>query len=107
MNNTNIPPKKIRNNTYANQNLWDNIPLTIHIIIVWINNIKPIARGWFICVNIILVVNMMIKILLISENSLFKILVLGINEEIYFLFSEVLKGVPYIWFTRPIFLLNY
>jgi hypothetical protein len=41
-----------------------------------------------------------------SENSLIKILILGIKEKFLF-FSEVLKECSYIWFTRSIFFLNY
>lgn len=62
------------------------------IKVVWINNISPMAKGWLINIKIIVV-----KILIeennklnISENSLYKILILEINER-RFLFSEVLK----------------
>lgn len=52
MNNTNIPPRKIKNKIYENQNLFVIKPLNIEIKIVCSNNIKPIARGWFICIKI-------------------------------------------------------
>lgn len=50
---------------------------------VWINNINPIANGWFIWIKIILVINVVeYKIsCIISGDSLFKILILGINDE--------------------------
>lgn len=47
-------------------------------------------------------VGIIIKIREISENSLFKILILEIKEESYF-FSDVFKELSYIWFTRPKF----
>ena len=88
MNKTNIPPRKIKYKTYANQNNWKIIPLIKEINEVWINKINPIATGRFICVNIILnnILNIIITNL-ISGNSLFKILILGINE----------KVLPFLW----------
>lgn len=56
MNNTNIPPIMIMNRMYENQNLLYIVPLIRHTIVVWINNIRPMARGCFICVNISLVI---------------------------------------------------
>jgi hypothetical protein len=93
MNNTNIPPTKIRNKIYENQNLWCNDPLIIHIIIVWSINIDPIANGCFICVKRALkIILIFMSVIVISECSLGKMLVLGIDDKI-FLLSEVLKGL--------------
>jgi len=81
INSTSIPPTMIMNRIYENQNLLYMVPLMIHTIVVWINNIIPMANGCFICVNINLV-NVLIDIsnFVISEGILYKILVLGINE---------------------------
>lgn len=43
----------------------------------------------------------------ISENSLFKILILEIKDKNYFFFWYLKKNSFYLWFTRPMFLLNY
>jgi hypothetical protein len=48
----------------------------IHTIVVCISSIIPIASGCFIWVNIILVMSSFV----ISEDILYKILVLGMNE---------------------------
>ena len=84
----NIPTKKIKNSTYANQSDCDIIPLIKEIKEVWINKISPVAKGWFICVNMNL--NNILAIIiknLISGNILFEILILGINE----------KVLPFLW----------
>lgn len=106
---TNIPPIMIMNKMYENQKLLYIVPLIKHTIIVCISSINPMAIGCFICVNIRLVIVLMdMNNFVMSGGILFKMLVLGINEMvIYHLSSEVLKVVPYFWFTRPIFLLNY
>jgi hypothetical protein len=81
INSTNIPPIIIMNRMYENQNLLYIVPLMIHIIVVCINSIIPIASGCFICVNIILVIVLVdISNFVISGGILYKILVLGINE---------------------------
>ena len=49
---TSIPPIVIMNRMYENQNLLYIVPLMRHTIVVWINNIRPMAMGCFICVNI-------------------------------------------------------
>ena len=41
---------------YGNQNLLYIVPLIGHNIVVCINSISPMAIGWFICVNINLVI---------------------------------------------------
>jgi len=49
---------------------------------VYINNNKPIDKGLLIIKNIILNINKIdIKIIIISESSLIKILILGINDK--------------------------
>lgn len=53
MNKTNIPPKKIKNKIYENQNLSNIIPVIKQIKIVWINSMNPIANGCFNWENII------------------------------------------------------
>ena len=51
------------------QNDWEIIPLIKEINEVWINKINPIAKEWFICVNIILnnILNIIIKNLISRE----------------------------------------
>lgn len=56
INSTSIPPIMIMNRMYENQNLLYIVPLIRHTIVVWINNIRPMAIGCFICVNISLVI---------------------------------------------------
>ena len=56
INSTSIPPIIIINRMYENQNLLYIVPLIRHTIVVWINNIRPMASGCFICVNINLVI---------------------------------------------------
>lgn len=68
---------------YENQKFFDIIPLIIDISIVWINNINPIARGCFICVNIKLIIMLILIIIIISGVILLKILILGIKEEVW------------------------
>ena len=68
-------------------------PMMRHTIVVWISNISPMANGCFICVNINLVIVLIdISSLVMSGGILFKMLVLGINEMVFSLSSEVLKG---------------
>lgn len=57
---------------------------------VWINSINPIAIGCFICIKIVLEIKLMRDKIncKISGNSLFKILILGINDR-GFSFLEV------------------
>ena len=45
-----------------------------------------------------------IKSRVISENSLNKILVLGIKDKVFLFFSEALRKSFHSWFTRPKFL---
>jgi hypothetical protein len=60
------------------------------IIVVCINSISPMAIGCFICVNINLIIVLIdISIFVMSEGILFKMLVLGINEMVFDLASEV------------------
>jgi len=69
------------------------VPLIRHTIVVCINSISPIAIGCFICVNINLVIVLIdISNFVMSGGILFKMLVLGINEMVSCLSSEVLKG---------------
>jgi hypothetical protein len=56
INNTNIPPIMIMNRMYENQNLLYIVPLKIHIIVVCMSSISPMARGCFTCVNINLII---------------------------------------------------
>jgi hypothetical protein len=56
---------------YENHVLLSNSLLIMHMIVVWISNIIPIARGCFICVNRILVSALVDKrVLMISEGIL-------------------------------------
>lgn len=62
----------------------------MQINIVWISNINPIAKGWIILINIILVNkrHKEIKNWIISRNSLLKILILGINDKEFSFFLK-------------------
>jgi hypothetical protein len=63
-----------------------------HAIIVCSSSISPLASGWFICVNIALIVALAVISTVMSGNSLnFKMLTLEVIEKC-FLFPEVLKG---------------
>lgn len=77
---------------YENQNEKNIDPLNIQVKNVWIIKIKPIERGCFNCINIILIIIIVniINIIKISRSSLFKILILEINEK-EFLFSWSFK----------------
>ena len=80
------------NRIYENQNLLYIVPLIRHIIVVCISSISPIATGYFICVNISLVMVLIdISNFVISGGILFKMLVMGINEMVSCLSSEVSK----------------
>ena len=109
MKSTSIPPIIIMNRIYENQNLLYIVPLIRHTIVVCISSNIPIAIGCLICVNIILVrVLRDISRLIISGGILFKMLVLGINEMVTYLSSEVLKGYILIFGLQDqYFLLNY
>jgi hypothetical protein len=78
------------NRIYWNQNILFISPLIRHVIIICISNIIPIAKGCFICVNIILNINNF----LISGSSLIKIPALEVGDK-YIFFSEVLKVYTY------------
>lgn len=63
-------------------------PVIKHTISDCTINISPIASGWFICIKIILdtsenIYNIICKM---TENSLFKILILGINDKEFLFF---------------------
>jgi hypothetical protein len=90
INSTNIPPITIMNWMYENQNLLYIVPLMRHIVVVCINSISPMAMGCFICVNIHLVIVLIdISNFVMSGGTLFKMLVLAINEMVFDLSSEV------------------
>lgn len=65
---------------------------------VWINNVRPIARGCFIFMKIKLKINKNVISIhcIISRNSLIKILILGINDK-EFLFSWSFKRIDLIF----------
>ena len=46
MNKTSIPPKKIKNRMYENQNDRLDSPVVLQIKIVWKRSPRPIASGW-------------------------------------------------------------
>lgn len=72
----------IRNIIYENQNVKFITPVTNETKIVCISKIDPIDSGWFINGKIkIGIINIIIYI---SENSLFKILILEINDKTFF-----------------------
>jgi hypothetical protein len=70
------------------------IPVNKEIKIVWIIKINPIVKGWLINkkIKVLIIKVKKIKICIISENSLFKILILEINEgRLYFFFWYLKK----------------
>ena len=70
-----------------------------HTIVVCISSISPMAIGCFICLNINLVIFLIdISNFVMLGAILFKMLVLGINEMVLYLSSEVLKGYS-LFFT--------
>jgi hypothetical protein len=72
INSTSTPSIMVMNRMYENQNLLYMVPLIRHVIMVCRSNIIPIARGCFICVNIILVSILVdISSLVISGGILF------------------------------------
>jgi hypothetical protein len=90
---TDIPPVMIMNRIYENQNLLYIVPLIRHIIVVCVSSMNPIAIGCFVCVDINLVIVLIdISSFVMLGGILFKMLVLGINEMVLYLSSEVLKG---------------
>jgi len=102
INSTNIPPIMLINRMYENQNLLYIVPLMRHTIVVCISSISSMAIGCFICVNISLVIVLIdISNFIMSGGILFKMLVLGINEMVLYLSSEVLKGCSFV-ITRKI-----
>lgn len=84
INKINIPPKKIKNKEYENQKDLFIIPENKEIKIVCIISINPIDKGCFMKKKIkenINKVKRKIFCKIKSENSLYKILILGINEK--------------------------
>lgn len=67
------------------------------------------ARGCFIVMKAILTINEIKENTkyIISENSLFKILILEINEKEVLFFWSFKKNSFYFWITKSMFLLNY
>jgi hypothetical protein len=100
INSTNIPPIMIMNRICENQNLLYIVPLMIQTIMVCMSSISPTARGCFICVNINLVILIDISRFVMSGGILFKMLVLGINEMVFYLSTEVLKGCILIFYLQ-------
>jgi hypothetical protein len=83
------------NRMYENQNPLYIVPLMRHTIVVCISSISPMAIGCFICVNIRFVIVLIdISSFIMSGGILFKMLVLGTNEMVLYLSSEVVKGYP-------------
>lgn len=73
INKISIPPIKIKNNEYENQNVKEKIPVNNEIKIVWVINKSPIVKGWFIIKNdrLLIINKIRLKYWIISENSLF------------------------------------
>lgn len=92
---------------YENQKVDIINPVIKEVKIEYISNKAPIDKGLLTIKNIILIIiKVDIKIIIISESSLIKILILGINDkEVLFFWS--FKSNTYFWFTRPMFLINY
>jgi len=71
MNKINIPPTIIRNRMYENHIFWFMFPVISLTVMVCISSINPIDRGWFIIVNIIVIIRFaVIIIVIISRSSL-------------------------------------
>lgn len=69
------------------------------------SKVNPIESGWAKRVNTRERIKIRKRsITVISENSLDKILTLGVKDKDYLFFSEVLRELPHSWFTRPKFL---
>ena len=66
--------------------------MIIEITIVWIIIVIPILIGWFSHIKIIANDNIIKNKIIITVNSLIKILILGINDK-WILFTEVLKAI--------------
>lgn len=98
MNRIRIPPKKIKNNTYENQKVFEINPIIKEITRVWIIKTIPIAKGCFIIIKEILTIKEIKENnkYIISENSLFKILILEINDK-EFLFFWSFKKIYFIF----------
>lgn len=47
INKISIPPIKIKNKEYENQNIKLKIPVNSAIKIVWVIKVNPIVKGWF------------------------------------------------------------
>jgi len=94
---------------YENQNLLYIVPLIRHTIVVCTNSISPMAIGCFSCVKInLVIIHIDISNFVISGGILFKMLVLGINEMVFDISSEVLKCYSlFLIYKTNIFLLNY
>ena len=108
MNNTRVAPRKIINRIYENQVNEVSIEDVRQINSVCKIRVSPRVSGCLRKINVIDVVAVIVRsvgIRVISEDSLIKILVLGINDR-RALFSDTLRDSQ-VWFTRPIFFLNY
>ena len=84
INSTNIPPIMGINRMYETQNFLYIFPMMRHTIVVCINSISPMAVGYFICVNVNLIIVLInISNFVMSEVNLCKMLVFGINEMVF------------------------
>lgn len=81
INRISIPPTRIRNRIYENQKFEFIFPVISLIRIVCNSKISPIDRGWFIIVNIIVIVMLNDNSVIISRSSLIKILILEISDK--------------------------
>lgn len=87
-----MPHNNTKKRIYEIQNKCTERPAVREIKMVWINIVSPTAKGWESWVNKIdRVRNKWVGNIKMSENSFIKILVLGIKDEIFVFFSEVLR----------------
>lgn len=82
MNKTIIPPRNVNNKMYDSQNLSIIVPVIILINKVWIIMVIIMDIGWFIFIKLMFIKfdDLIIIIFIISRVSLWKILILGIND---------------------------
>jgi NADH-ubiquinone oxidoreductase chain 4L len=105
MNRINIPPTIIKNRMYENHIFWFMFPVIIEIMIVCINRINPIDRGWFIIKNVIVKYKFTdMIVVIISRSSLIKILILEINDKFIYFFLMFSKTGLFLVYKTNIFI---
>lgn len=82
-----IPLIIIKNKIYENQKFLEIIPVINEYKIVWIIRQEPRERGCFMYIAVIFIITENTNMLVISENSLIKILILEIKDGVVFFWS--------------------